>query len=305
DRLSPECNRVLTVASMIGREFGYDALEQLCDLGGDRLLEALDAALAARVIVEVPRVLDRYAFAHALIPETLYRELSTTRPERVPGRIGEVLEAMYCDHPEPHLAELAYHFAEAAQTGDTAKAIDYAVRAADRAGAMMAHEEACRHYEAALQVLESREPRDERRRCELLLALCDALWRAGEYERAKETALRAAEIARQLGGAGQPARAAVGLPRPLVSFPAVRRGQPPAGLLEEALAALGGGDSPLRARILARLAEEVAISDPYERREALCEEAVSIARRLGDPRVLAAVLRNTWWALLVPENVKE
>src|SRR5262249_60900040 len=42
DRLSPECNRVLGVASMIGREFGYDALEQLCDLGGDRLLEVPD-----------------------------------------------------------------------------------------------------------------------------------------------------------------------------------------------------------------------------------------------------------------------
>src|SRR5262249_59866336 len=54
-RLSPECNRMLTVASIIGREFGGDALEQVCDLGGDRLLEVLDEALAARVIVKVPR----------------------------------------------------------------------------------------------------------------------------------------------------------------------------------------------------------------------------------------------------------
>src|SRR5262249_22532964 len=170
-------------------------------------------------------------------------------------RIGEVLEALYREHPEPHLAELAYHFAEAAQGGDAAKAIDYAARAGDRAGAMMAHEEACRHYEAALQILESREPRDEGRRCDLLLALCDALWYAGEYERAKETALRAAEMARHQGAAEQLARAALGFGGRLIAFAAVIRDETLIGLLEEALAALGGGDSPLRASILGRLAE--------------------------------------------------
>src|SRR5262249_58721206 len=35
-RLSPECNRMLTVASMIGRGVGYDALQQLCGPGRDR-----------------------------------------------------------------------------------------------------------------------------------------------------------------------------------------------------------------------------------------------------------------------------
>src|SRR5262249_28678538 len=292
DRLSPECNPVLTSASIVGREFGSDALEQLCDVGGDRLLAVLDEALAARVIVEVPRVLDHYAFAHALIRETLYGELSTTRRVRLHRRIGEVLETLYREHPAPRLAELAYHFAEAAKGGDAAKAIDYAARAGDRAGAMMAHEEACRHYEAALQILESREPRDEGRRCDLLLALCDALWYAGEYERAKETALRAAEMARHQGAAEQLARAALGFGGRLIAFAAVIRDETLIGLLEEALAALGGGDSPLRASILGRLAEEVAISDPYERREALCEEAVAMARRGGESRGVAPARRN-------------
>jgi class 3 adenylate cyclase len=154
-------------------------------------------------------------------------------------------------------------------------------------------------------VLESREPRDERRRCDLLLALCDARWYAGEYERAKEAALRAAEIARKQGAAEQLARAALGFAGRLIAFAAVIRDETLIGLLEEALTALGGGDSPLRASILGRLAEEVAITDPYERREALCEEALAMARRVGDPRVLATVLRNAQWALWVPESVKE
>src|SRR5262249_26068143 len=210
--------------------------------GGAGLPGVLAEARGAGVIVEVRRVLARYASAPALTGETLYEERSTTRGVRLHRRIGEVLEGLYREHPEPHLAELAYHFAEAAQGGDAAKAIDYAVRAGDRAGATMAHEEACRHYEAALQVLESREPRDEGRRCELLLAPGEALGRAGECERAKEAALRAAGIARQQGAAEQLARAALGFAGRLIAFAAVIRDETLIGLLEEALAALGGGD---------------------------------------------------------------
>src|SRR5262249_6710622 len=50
---------------------------------------------------------------------------------------------------------------------------------------------------------------------------------------------------------------------------------------------------------------EVGIAEPYERREALCEEAVAMARRVGDRRVLGTVLRNAQWALWGPENVEE
>ena len=58
DRLSEECNRVLTVASVIGREFELDALERVqvtASLSGDRLLELLEEAVAARVIKRCPR----------------------------------------------------------------------------------------------------------------------------------------------------------------------------------------------------------------------------------------------------------
>src|SRR5262249_61340641 len=98
----------------------------------------------------------------------------------------------------------------AAQGGDVDKAIGYAVRAGARAAATMAHEEAARLFEMALQAFELREPRAEGHRCELLLRFVEILWRAGEYDRAKETALQAAEVARQFGTAEQLARAALG-----------------------------------------------------------------------------------------------
>ena len=304
DHVSAECNRILTIASVIGREFGLDALERVAGIAGDRLLEVIEEAEAVRVLVEVPRTMGRYSFSHALIRETLYEELSTTRRVRLHRQVGEALEALYGAHPEAHLAELAYHFFEAAQGGDVDRAITYAVRAGDRAAATMAHEEAARHYEIALQAMDLREGSDEAR-CALLLTFAETLWRAGEYDRAKEISLRAATLARKLGASEQLARAALGFGGRLVAFAAVIRDETLVGLLEEALGTLGAGDSALRALVLGRLAEEITFSDSYERREAFCGQAVEMARRLGDPAVVAAVLRNTHWALWTADNVAE
>ena len=78
-----------------------------------------------------------------------------------------------------------------------------------------------------------------------------------------------------------------------------------AALLQESLGALGGEDSPLRARLLARLALELYYAGDPERRLALSEEAVALARRLGDPRTLAACLDARHYALWRPETVQE
>src|SRR6185369_9926026 len=87
--LSDECNRVLGLASVLGREFRVAELRELAELDVARLLEVLAEAADVRIIMPssdvgaaggAPR---RYAFAHALIRETLYEEL--TLPAR--GRL--------------------------------------------------------------------------------------------------------------------------------------------------------------------------------------------------------------------------
>ncbi|HEX3239055.1 MAG TPA: amidohydrolase family protein [Solirubrobacterales bacterium] len=76
-------------------------------------------------------------------------------------------------------------------------------------------------------------------------------------------------------------------------------------LLEEARERLSGEDSALRARLLARLALELYYSGDPERRLALSEQAVALARRLGDARTLAVCLDARHYALWRPENVHE
>ncbi|HEV2130646.1 MAG TPA: AAA family ATPase, partial [Longimicrobiaceae bacterium] len=196
DQLSAACNRLLTTAAVIGREFSLGALERASPLGGARLLELLAEAEAARVVTDVPGALGRFRFAHALMRETLYEDLTPSLRVQLHRRVGEGLEALYEANPEPYLAELAHHFYRAAPGGDRAKAINYAVLAAERATRLLAYEEAVRHYEMALQLLELGVG-DEEGRCDLLLARGEAQNRAGAREQAQEAFRQAASIARR------------------------------------------------------------------------------------------------------------
>jgi tetratricopeptide (TPR) repeat protein len=76
-------------------------------------------------------------------------------------------------------------------------------------------------------------------------------------------------------------------------------------LLDEALTELPEDDSPLRARLLARLSLELYYAGEPELRLSLSEEAVAVARRIGDPRTLATSLDARHYALWRPENVEE
>jgi hypothetical protein len=146
---------MLTVAAVIGREFRLPVLEAVANQGERRLafsapfvgegqgkegasnlsiLERLDEALAARLIVPVPQNVGRYSFTHTLIQETLYEGIATIERLRRHRRIGDALEAMAGDHIVPFLPELAHHFFQAAQSGDVIdKAISYAISAAEGA----------------------------------------------------------------------------------------------------------------------------------------------------------------------------
>jgi class 3 adenylate cyclase/tetratricopeptide (TPR) repeat protein len=300
--LSAICHQVLTMASVIGREFPSPALERSMDLPITRLLEALDEAETARVIAPVPGSPSRYRFLHALIRETLYGDLPTASRVELHLRMGEALEKVYGTNPDPHLSELAHHFFEAAPLGQAERAIGYAVRSAERATHLLAHEEAVRHYEMALQLLQTKDSPDERQVCEVLLRLGEAHNRAGGREEARATFLRAAESARKLGAPEALTRAALGFGGVVLTAGIVDGVL--VDLLEEALAALPG-DRPLRVRALARLAQELYFSRARERRVELSQQAVEMARRIGDSATLAAALFSRHMAIWDSNNLDE
>jgi hypothetical protein len=305
DHLSKECNQVLTIASVIGREFGMDALERASDIPADRLSALLDEAVDAQVLNEVPRALGRYSFAHTLIRETLYAELRTLERVRRHHRVAEVLEGIYARNPGPHIAELAHHFLEALPGGDVAKAVDYATRAGDRAHAQLAYEDAAIHYERALQALELQEQPDERQRGELLLRLGAAQWSAGGREKPEESTREATRIAERLGDSEFFARAALAATGPVIGMTLFVGDESGRALLERALAALDGRDSALRARVMGKLASLLTLTAHPRAAASLARAAIEMARRVGDRGALAYVLDATPYAISGPDNLDE
>ena len=206
ERLTPEGRRLLTAASVEGREFGLGVLGLVGEPEPDRLLELISEAEAAGVIVAVADTLDRYRFAHALVRDALYTGLPPSARVRLHRQVGEGLERLTAAHPDPPLAELAYHFVQAAVGGGADRAVDYARRAAERALAISAFEEAVRHDELALRVLDVQAPQDvgtqRALRCELLLALAQAQILSGWFGAAREHVFQAATLARQPAAAG-------------------------------------------------------------------------------------------------------
>jgi class 3 adenylate cyclase len=304
DRLSRDCNRLLTLASIVGREFGLDAIEPVAELTRQRVLELVTEAVAARLVAKVPDAIGRYRFAHALVRETLYEEPSPADRVRLHRRIGEVLESLYAARPERHLSELAFHFAQAAEDGRNAdKAIDYGRRAAERAVVQLAHEEGVRQYERALELLTTYRPAADGERGELLLGLGEARRRTGDVEKAKETVREAADVARRIGAAELVARAALAYGGP--GFVFGQHDEYLVALLEDALASLGEEASALRARVMARLAMELFFAKTPERCDALSAAAVRMAREVGDHAALASALHCRHAAMWGPRHLEE
>jgi serine/threonine protein kinase/tetratricopeptide (TPR) repeat protein len=277
DGLPEECNRVLAVASIIGRDFELRVLAEAAQLEEEALLELLEQAEDARILTEADGAPGAYRFSHALVRETLYDEVRTTRRVRLHRRIAEVLEQRHAGRIEPHLDALAYHYCEAASGGDVEKAVDYATRAARRALEGLGFEEAANHFDRALTALEAAEAADETLRCELMLQKGDAYFRAGVPEARDRSFLEAADLARALGSPLHLAMAVVGRLdawiAPTAREPELLR------LLDEAIAELGDDYPALRGRLLARRAGRLAWTvapDAAEAAKAAAREAVRL-----------------------------
>jgi AAA ATPase domain len=300
DRLPPVALEALTFAAVLGSDFRLAALQAVAiDQREDELIASLEAAVAARLIVEDRDEVDRFSFTHSLVRQTLYERPIASRRVRLHRRVAVALEAA----PFPvHPAELAHHFFQARHVGGAAKAIVYSLKAGEAMQAAHAYEDAAAHYQHALTALEMTRRFDAAARCDVLLALGAARWQASEPD-PRAPFVQAVELARRVGAPDRLARAALGAGGRFYAPGTTDEAY--IALLEEALAALEPGDSVLRVRLLARLAEQLVFAPPPERAGERAAEALDMARRLGEAGALTAALMGRHAALLHAEHARE
>jgi predicted ATPase/DNA-binding SARP family transcriptional activator len=298
-RLGKQCQRVLTVAAVIGQEFDLETVSAAAGLPEDDALDALETAEPAGLVSTIAP--GRFAFAHKLVATTLYAGLTPTRRARLHHDIAEAIEAT--DPRETRTAELARHWAAATAPADRTKAIGYARRAGDAAMTALAPDEALRWYRQALELLEEQGSVDDSERADLLVRLGRAQRNAGDRGYGA-TLLDACRLARQIGDGPLLARAALANSRGFVTHTDPQMAER-VEMLEAALAATREGDSFQRARLLGTLASELRITGDDERCKQLSNEAIAMARRLGNPALLAVVLNLAAYAIWHPHMLTE
>ena len=293
DALTPPCLQLLQQAAVIGRQFPVALLARLAEAApAAPCAELLQEARAASLVDESSDA-GQWQFTHMLVRDALYDELPAARRQALHRRVAEALGQAHAGETTPPLSALAHHWHAA---GDPGQAVEYATQAAKRATAMLAHEEAVRHYRLAAAALPAEAGHDAQR-CRLLLGLGEAQNSAGDSAGALPTFAHAAELARRLGDAGLLAAAAIGAGNTI--WRQGSDGTPAVALLQEALTLLEPADSRERIGVLSALCRALLFASRPQEAEQAWREAVAGARRLGDPQMLydalSAMVSGRWY----------
>ncbi len=149
DRLGPR-RAFAQIGALIGREFDRGLLAAVAQVS----TENLDAGLAHLVDSGILNTDDssRYAFKHALIQDAAAASLVRRTRRRLNSDIVDALTASFPEVVEGHPSRLARHCVEA---GRSVEAIGHYRRAAARAAARLANQEATDHLERALALFDT------------------------------------------------------------------------------------------------------------------------------------------------------
>jgi tetratricopeptide (TPR) repeat protein len=304
-RLGAPARRVLEVGAVIGGSIELGVVARACRLPEPELQTAVEVVRRAGVLVESSTDPAALQFDHPLVREVLLHGLGAARRAQLHQRVAEAIEAYHHDDVDRFSADLAHHLAAAASVGGARDAIEFAVRAGERAEAVCAYDEAVHWFSHALRL--ARERRDDPDTiARLLTELGVAQNHGGDARAAHAVLLEAVTIARTAASSERFTDAVLRLGSVLVDegYEGGAIDRRLVSLLEESLTALPDS-SPLRAKVLVRLAIELHFAGDRDRCLALCAEAETLARGIDDADVLAAVYSARHYALYGAPDVQE
>lgn len=284
---------LMHVASVLGRIFDLATLAAVADVDEDTALDRLEPSITAGLVVEDG--VDRFRFNHALVRDTVLSGIAQSRRARVHARAAAAL----ADRPRRE-SEIARHWL-AAGPRHVASAWPAARVAARAAVRVYAYVEALEMLEHALRTQDDDPAATPADRFLLLDDLADVLRRAGRWTELREVTHEAIELADETGDLDQLVRAGEMTSTGALWTPAGGAvDMTVVSALRRALDGLPPDDDERRCRVMLALAGEIYYGAAAQEREALAEEAVAIARRLGDRTVLLNALLKAAIAIWRP-----
>src|SRR6266446_6013895 len=151
DRLAP-VKEIGQIGAAIGREFSYSLLRALVERDEAALKDALTQLEEAELVFrrgDPPEAI--YSFKHALVQDAAYENLLKSRRQVLHQRIAQTLRDRFQTIAEIQPEVVAHHFTHA---GLSEPAIEWWVKAGDRALDRSANNEAIAHLEKAIGLAE-------------------------------------------------------------------------------------------------------------------------------------------------------
>jgi tetratricopeptide (TPR) repeat protein len=301
-RLGQRAERILGVASVIGRDFDVPLLARASGTSEDDLLDILEAATAAALVREPSDASGRYIFAHALIQHSLYEDLGSSRRALAHRQIAQALEDLCGERPGNRIGELARHWVLASQPVDVSKAIIYCRQAGDEALGALAPADAMRWFTQALDLYRQASNPDPVLLIDLTIGLGNAQRQTGDPAY-RDTLIEAGRRAVDVDDTDRLVAAVLANDRGIASNVGVYNAEK-VTLFELALERLPK-DRPERAQVLAALCGELSFAGSLERRLELGREALAIAEASGDDATVVRVVHNLVGPLGMPSTLSE
>ncbi|HEY7860366.1 MAG TPA: AAA family ATPase [Gemmatimonadaceae bacterium] len=304
-RLSPASRTVADLAAVVGVRTSHDLLRAVCELPTDELLHSITELRRLDVLVESNDEAGIvYDFTHPLLRETVHSEIGQAKARMLHARVAECMERFYGTAALAHASELAYHFVRSDARELDPKAIGFLRAAGQHAAARHAHREAASYLQTALE-LSQRGVHDTELRADLVDELARAKQHSGDHRAALalwEQAQRESSLAHAL-----PRLASIERRLGNLHYQQGRFVEALAHYDMGIAAAQQSGDESALARILTSKAASLEALGDTKALESALHDALAIAERQNDTKLLARVHRVSalfYLWICVPERAR-
>jgi tetratricopeptide (TPR) repeat protein len=285
ERLGESTRDALRMAAVVGFRFDPRVMENVAGQAPDTLLDALEQAESAQLILPVSgQRTSRFEFSHALVRQTLLEGVSHLRLEKLHLQIADAMEALFGED-RATAADIALHLFNAGGNAEVDRTVRFLKIAADRASEAAAMEEAVEHLEKALALVPAEQ---ELERAELLFR-CGVLRSSDAVLKADADLYAALDIYSRLQCGTEAAKIIVRL---CFHYSFEGRVQESLDLCRQGLSLVGEEPSAARCSLLSALGLAHALAADVRNSKARNDEALAMAQELGDLDLLADVLRN-------------
>jgi class 3 adenylate cyclase/tetratricopeptide (TPR) repeat protein len=182
DQLEPALQNCLRKASVLGRQFELQTLEQM-SAEDPSLSTAVESLMHSNILARDDES-EQLVFKHALIRDTVYHGMLQDLRKELHLSAARAFETIYADNLQVAVDALASHYQH---TNDTAKKTEYLIRSGDRALTLYSLDAAETRFEQVLSILENNASDDNlSARGEIVLKLSRVYYFQHNFKRINE-----------------------------------------------------------------------------------------------------------------------